>query len=530
MTKYKYLLFDLDGTITDSEEGICKCVQYALKKQNIIVDDLSKLRPFIGPPLKDSFMEIYGMDEEAAAKGIVDYRERFSETGIFENKLYEGIDTLLYDLNQAGYILLIASSKPKEYVERILEHFEIRPCFHIVIGATMDEKLSKKEDIIKEALKKLSKYKAKKSEMLMIGDRCFDVKGAKACDIDSLGVTYGFGSESELNEAGATYIVKSVAELRDFLVGTDADSPASSSSIDSSASDGGSDDAFTKAFVGAHTTFQNGLQTNALNWGNPVPGPRKPSFFRAMHAILPLIVYYVVTYCCINLCLYILTNGQSRMLRSQELENISIPAFILIITNTLVAVIMFFMGKDKDYMPARINKKLPLALLAGAFTALSLNLIAQYICTALDLTDQLQKSSSYSSQTTFGIGLILFGLTSPIMEELIFRWLMYGRIKMMVGKTFAIIISAMFFGIYHSNIIQGIYAFIMGVLLALIYEWCHSIAAPILFHIGANVFVYASSFLPEKVGSILTTYGSCAVLSVLAIITILLINKYKETA
>ena len=215
----EYLLFDLDGTLTDPKVGITTCVQYALKEFGIDEPDLDKLEPFIGPPLKDSFMEFYGFSEEDAEKAIEKYRERFSEIGIYENDVYEGIPQMLRLLQSRGMFLAVASSKPTEYVERILEHFDLRRYFKVVVGSEMDGTRVNKDEVVLEALNRLFSYKPiAYDKVYMIGDRKFDVEGAKKIGVESVGVTYGYGSMEELKEAHADYIVRSVEELRSLLM------------------------------------------------------------------------------------------------------------------------------------------------------------------------------------------------------------------------------------------------------------------------------------------------------------------------
>lgn len=214
---YHYLLFDLDGTLTNPKEGITRCVQYALRHFGIEEPNLDKLEPFIGPPLIDSFMEYYGFTREQALKGVEKYRERFRDTGIFENQVLEGIPQMLKTLKEQGACLAVASSKPEEYVVRILEKFSLAPYFHQVMGASMDESRSAKEDVIREALRRLGVGEREKPRVLMIGDRKHDAQGAKACGIDCLGVYIGFAAPGELEQAKATYIVHSVEEMSAFL-------------------------------------------------------------------------------------------------------------------------------------------------------------------------------------------------------------------------------------------------------------------------------------------------------------------------
>lgn len=214
---YQYLFFDLDGTLTNPKEGITRCVQYALKHFGIEEPDLDKLRPFIGPPLVDSFMEYYGMTEEQGREATAKYRERFREIGIFENEVFEGIPQMLETLQNMGKKLVVASSKPEEFVLRILEKFELRSYFCEVVGATMDEKRTAKAEVIEEAFLRLGITEEMKSQVLMIGDRKHDTEGANACGIDCLGVYMGFAEPGELETHGATYIANTVEEMSAFL-------------------------------------------------------------------------------------------------------------------------------------------------------------------------------------------------------------------------------------------------------------------------------------------------------------------------
>ena len=214
---YKYLLFDLDGTLTDSQEGITKSVSYALI--NLGVEDLPediKLR-FIGPPLKDSFPKYCGFDEETTEKAIALYRERYSKVGKFENRPYEGIPELLKKLKEDDRVLVIASSKPTGFVEDILNKFDLRQYFDIISAADLSGKKCEKEDVIKEALEILNLKNGDK-DVVMIGDRHYDINGAKYFNLDSIGVNYGFAfDKNELKDAGATYVVETVKELGELL-------------------------------------------------------------------------------------------------------------------------------------------------------------------------------------------------------------------------------------------------------------------------------------------------------------------------
>ena len=208
---YTTILFDLDGTLTDPKEGITKSIQYALNKMGIVENDLDKLTPFIGPPLLQSFMEFYNFSEEQANQALQYYRERFSVTGLFENEAYEGIEELLKNLKQSNYRLAVATSKPTVFAKRILDHFGLSEYFEVIVGSELDGTRTAKGEVIAEVFKQMNIVE--KVHCVMVGDRKHDLIGASENAIDSIGVTYGYGSQQELEEAKATYIVHTVGSL-----------------------------------------------------------------------------------------------------------------------------------------------------------------------------------------------------------------------------------------------------------------------------------------------------------------------------
>lgn len=214
---YNYILFDLDGTLTNSELGITKSVQHALKKFGIEVEDRTALRPFIGPPLGESFQVYYGLSKEESEQAIKYYRERFSVKGLYENEVYEGVEKMLQDLKESGKKLILATSKPEKFTMLILEHFDLLKYFDFVAGATMDGSRGEKADVIRYALE-ISGIEDK-TEAIMVGDRKFDILGAKENGLASIGVLYGFGDREELTEAGADYIVERAEDIVKVLLG-----------------------------------------------------------------------------------------------------------------------------------------------------------------------------------------------------------------------------------------------------------------------------------------------------------------------
>lgn len=214
--KYQHILFDLDGTLTDSAEGITKSAAYALKHFNIEVTDLKSLEKFIGPKLQDSFMEFYNFSEEQAERASELFQERFARIGKFENKLYPGIKELLEKLKNSGRKLYVATSKPVFYSKEILDHFSISQYFEDISGAELDGSKSHKEEVIGRIL---TQNKITPSgQVVMVGDRKFDVIGAKANQIPVVGVLYGFGGREELTASGADRLAADLAELEQILL------------------------------------------------------------------------------------------------------------------------------------------------------------------------------------------------------------------------------------------------------------------------------------------------------------------------
>jgi len=212
---YKYILFDLDGTLTDPKEGITKCVQYALSHFDIHVDDLDTLTPFIGPPLDESFIKFYGLSKEDANRAVTLYRERFREIGMLENKVISGIPEVLSNLRDHGMTLHVATSKPTVFASEILKNFNLNHYFESIVGSNLDGTRSAKKEIIDFIMQQQN---LNSQEVVMIGDRMHDIIGAKKVHVDSIGVTFGYGSEEELSNAGATYIVHSPEKLEALLL------------------------------------------------------------------------------------------------------------------------------------------------------------------------------------------------------------------------------------------------------------------------------------------------------------------------
>ena len=215
---YHYIFFDLDGTLTDSKEGILNCLRYALEKLGEPVPPENILIKFIGPPLQDSFMRYCGFDTEKAIRGIELFRERYAPIGKFENAAAPGMAELCARLKEKGYVLALASSKLEEICVSICEKFGFAPSMETITGSPPVGDWEK-TDVIRETMRRLGLSEADKPAVLMVGDRKFDVLGAKECGIDCVGVEFfGYAAPGELAEAGAVAVVSTAEELERFIL------------------------------------------------------------------------------------------------------------------------------------------------------------------------------------------------------------------------------------------------------------------------------------------------------------------------
>lgn len=462
----KYLLFDLDGTLTDPKLGICTCVQYALSSFGIQEPDLDKLEPFIGPPLKESFMKFYNLTDSQADAAVEKYRERFSAKGLFENKLYRGIPAMLRALRAGGLTLAVASSKPTVYVRRILKHFRIEKYFKAVVGSELDGRRVNKDEVVREALNQLfGDSCVEPDQVYMIGDRCFDVEGAHSLGIESVGVTYGYGGMEELTEAKSDYIVRSVEELRYFLLREAEELPN-----------------------------QAGIRQSLRLW------LAFGLFFAARYAGV-----------CLAQMAFLMADRAGRgsfFLYSGE----GVPERLTGDAAALSSAAGFFLGGAAVFFIAkrvladtaeemrlfhlRAEPKSSYALLFVAVlgAALGTNMLLELTgVTALSSSYQAVAENQYAA--SLWVGLICYGVVAPIAEELMFRGIVYGALRRMLKPALAMAASAALFGVYHGNLAQGIYAFVMGCLMVYAYEYFGYFWCAVGVHMTANLLIYSLAYL-----------------------------------
>jgi len=496
----KYLLFDLDGTLTDPKVGICTCVQYALASFGIEEPDLDKLEPFIGPPLKDSFRNFYNFTEEQAEAAVEKYRERFAEIGIFENKVYDGIVPMLNALNGKGMYLAVASSKPQVYVERILQHFNIARYFSVIVGSELDGSRVNKDEVVEEALRRLFRDQpVQRDQVYMIGDRSFDAEGARKAHVESVGVTYGYGSMEELKAAKADYIVRSVEELQQFLLR-------------------GTEDA------------QKLTPTQ-----------------RIWQIFLPLLLFIFVKNIGVNLSGVLLqTIGDTIPVGEFLFIHDETGRLVALTGNsaTLMEIIGFIAGtvaikkiatrtipKGAEAMKLShikgdsVQSYIFLGLACvGAAVGLNLFLSLSGLVEA-SATYQAVSETQYSSH--FVMGLICFGLVAPVAEEILFRGVIYNCLRRNMPVLRSVLMSSIIFGLYHMNAVQGVYAFLIGCIISYAFEYFGKFAVPVAIHMLINILVYCLSYVTAAVTGFVS-WPVCAVFLCMAAVGLFMMNREKK--
>ncbi len=210
---YSIAVFDLDGTITDSGTGIMKAIRYAVGKKKLAEPSEKVLRSFIGPPLREQFQSVFGLDESESREMVDLYRVYYEDRGIFENRVYDGVPEMLETLKNKGVTVLMATSKPEKYAKVIVEHFGLMRYFDFIGGACMDGTRTAKDEVIGYVVKACRISEEEKKQAVMIGDRRHDILGAKKNGLHSMGVLYGYGSREELEEAGAEEIVRLPSDI-----------------------------------------------------------------------------------------------------------------------------------------------------------------------------------------------------------------------------------------------------------------------------------------------------------------------------
>lgn len=537
---YRYVLFDLDGTLTDPKVGICTSVQYALEKYGIIEEDLDKLEPFIGPPLDESFKEFYGFSDEDAKKAISYYRERYSDIGKFENEVYPGIAELLRDLKKKGRVVALATSKPQLFAEQILEHYEIKEYFDYIVGSEMDGTRGKKIEVIEEAVRQIfPDGEPDYDEMVMIGDRKFDIESSLQVGMRNIGVGYGYGSREELEEAGADKIVNTVSGLRAALlpmVGEDSR-------------------AYQMRTQNMASNTEDGQAKGPQDYKSMMKEANKKSFANMWGMIGPVITYKVGAYAGF-IALWTFTI----MILGQEIVEPLMDKIIPIYTALGAALLSAFLVKSYVRLEKKEKEKEKPKLLFKAepaiffisilLLALGLNglaLIAAKQPVPENLTQQVaavaDTTAVDAANATMDIGpsthemigtlpiwliLLLYGVLMPVIEQFIYTGFAYRRAIRFMNPSFAYAVIVFLFAFTKNYTIEGVAGF--AVYAAVLYAFTRypHIWYAMILHAVASILVHLQDYV-EGFGNIFLVRGldsALAALGMLGIcIMIFLANK-----
>lgn len=542
------ILFDLDGTLTESGEGITKCVQYALSRFGIQEPDLEKLRCFVGPPLLESFMEYAGLSREDAEKAVEYYRERYNTTGIYENRLYPKIRELLELLKVNDKILGVASSKPEVYVRKILEYFKVDGYFQVIVGSELDGRRTGKAEVIEEALRRLD-LNWQRDSVLMVGDREHDVKGARECGLQCIGVTYGYGTREELETAGAVYVAESVEDLGILASPNDEETTEHVESVRASGKKRhvrrhrrrhGVDSGTENGDRGAAGTDEQKEKATLVKDGQPVGAKKEEALtenppenggakdgraaeknretaegarvaaahpvFRIWRAVYPVLLHYVISILvvCGMVAFFLLADkmaarpedpqGTARLVQENNLYQI-------LITSVIGGVVMFLLYR-KDQLARKagfLGRRGPDRIWAPPVMWISVIVLgiagSQFFNDVIWLTRLREIFPGYDQAAASAmegqpVWLLMasVGILAPIAEELVFRGLVYRRLQDWMAPWMAILLSSLIFGLYHGNVVQFVYAALTGSLFALMYYRTGTLGAAMAGHAAANLW------------------------------------------
>lgn len=497
---WKTVLFDLDGTLTDSAEGITKCVQHALVTMGYEAPELEDLHCFVGPPLKEMFMEYTGMSEEDGEKAVAIYRERYAPIGIFENRLYPRIVKMLELFQKEGITMGVASSKPEAFVKQVLEHFGIDDYFKVIVGSEMGGARVQKKEVVEEAIRRL-KMEKHKEQVVLVGDTKFDVEGAREAGIDCIGVTYGYGDPDELEASNPIYLAESVSDVAECV-------------------------------LSQHSKQKNETVGYKI-WRILYP--------ILLHLGMSTVIVYAVM---AGMMIYQL--AQTGTMDMIDIANTIIEQNSLLTAIScvlLIPIATWFFRKDEW---KRKDQGLRNRLMASSKFGVKrvILLVVFFILYSILLNQLIEWSglhrlfpyyseavaTSLFESSTMLISYLAIVILAPISEELIYRGLVYRRLRDYLGVKWAIVMSALIFGIIHGNMVQFVFAFLIGLALAAVYERYRTIWAPIAAHMAVNLFSCAMDFAQIK---LLPDWGMAVVLLflaegiVVAILGVITLKKWK---
>lgn len=530
------ILFDLDGTLTDSGPGITKCVQYALNYMGKPEKDLDKLRCFVGPPLHEQFMSYCGFTSEEADTAVEQYRERYATLGLYENSVYDRIPEVLQLLKDNDKVLGVASSKPVIFVEEILAHFNLREYFSVVVGSELDGTRTAKDEVIEEALKRLG-YEGRRERVLMVGDREHDVKGAQKCGIQCVGVAYGYGGREELESAGAAYIADTVEDLGILAEADDEGDEKVSRFKARKEKKAKAQKAREQMDRDMNSREQNvrdarGQMRDGKSRVKGADMKKKPLTpkdigWMLWDIFLPVLFHYA---CLIGVTFAgVFLAGLLLMGQSNDYMGViqTYPWLSSVFTGVASLIIIYFLGRVYQREKVRLsivtkqwNAKLAVVCI---LTAIGVGQLLNKAILSSGLRQMFQKYTEISENSFENQNLLVLvmciGVLGSLAEEIVFRGLVYTRTKSYLGVGWGLVLSAVTFGVYHGNVLQFIYALLMGFMFALIYEKTGNLLAPVFAHIAANVWAIFSDRIFDYAIK-LTSYGELILLLLMGVLAL----------
>ena len=485
---YRYILFDLDGTLSDPKVGICTSVQYALEKMGIEEKDIDNLVPFIGPPLRESFNKYYNMSEEECERAVSFYRERYSDVGKFENEIYPGIPELLRDLKKKEKFIAIASSKPTVYVEDILKHFEIREYFDLVVGAEPDGSRDTKEEVLGYALKEMfPEGEPEYDEVVMIGDRRYDIDAAHSLGVGNIGVSYGYGSREELEEAGADKIVNTVQGLRSVLL------PVLGQGTTRYAS-------FEKE------TADQADKKKGTDWKEESKSIGKKSFARTWSFIGPALTYWIGG----TAFYYLLVMGVN-LIASQNpafadfaTKNGAAFAHTIIILGYFIAALFLL----KQFINKQIKKKDGEPLEKAPLSYREILYCATIVFVGIGFLGFIHYIGFWEANEAYmdyfnakyslpvWLGILLYGLIYPATQYFIFAGLCYVNAKNFMTGNMPLVITALLFAFVNSNSGEGLFLAVIMAVAIYAYEKTGNFVYPGVAYLLTFILVWFVETIP----------------------------------
>ena len=494
-TMWRTVFFDLDGTLANSGEGIMRCVQYALDREFGIKADIKELRSFVGPPLREQFIRYANLTPEQADRAVARYGERYRAAGIYEISVLPGISELLMELRRAGMRLVLVSSKPTEYCREILSRLGIAQYFNDVVGSDQNGRTAGKPDAIEKAIRMTGC--ADRNEIVMVGDRRYDVIGAKQCGVGSIGVTYGYGSRMELEYEWPDCIVDNPTELRNVLIGQLMAGSPGGNSLNAGAPD--------PEIIGEAVKPAKKSGTQRLL-------DMIDKIYKVWRIVYPILLHGAILFVVqMGLFLAVLIIGEF----VKHPDGMSAYDFLLnqmvlltgIADAAAIPVAWLFMRGDqrnrkeagRKYLMNR-NKMGVKEIILIALLSIGIAQVVNFLIALIPYEDAIYEETSEEMfyQTGLFLQFAVIGVIGPICEELVFRGLVFRRARDYVGFWPAAIVSGLAFGIYHMNVTQGVFAAIMGIVFAMIYEHYGTIWASITAHIANNVMATLMNSVIDK--------------------------------